>query len=395
VTSAVLTPFVRGKAAQDSARWWKRLLPVGEIDYKGRKITFSRDYLQGLAQSFNDQAYDQVPFQLAGDDNKHTNDVERFGGQVAAMQLRNDGLWIGLDPTERGEKVLRDNPNLGVSARIVEGYSRSDGKFYPKAVQHVLATLDPRIPGLGGWSAVEAANDVAVTIDLSGAQFSGEEEAPMPELTEDQQARLAKLLEIDPDQLSQAVAGLSEAQVGQLTGEDDLPEMSDEELDAIVDEAVRLEAAGLLDLDEDGDLEPAAAGTGLSNTEALALELAQTTGDENARQLKIISDQLDHERWLAERRKLTGSGVPPFIADLAQPLLEGAGHTVDLSGGNTVDAGQIMRKVLTEYAKLGDQLGIDVELGSPMDQPDDGEPAGEAARNDVVSRFKSQAFGIS
>jgi hypothetical protein len=338
-----------------------------------------------------------VPFQLAGDDNKHTNDVERFGGQVAAMQLRNDGLWIGLDPTERGEKVLRDNPNLGVSARIVEGYSRADGKFYPKAVQHVLATLDPRIPGLGGWSAVEAANDVAVTIDLSGAQFSGEEEAPMPELTEDQQARLAKLLEIDPDQLSQAVAGLSEAQVGQLTGEGEgeEPELSDEELDAIVDEAVRLEKAGLLNLDEDEDLEPAAAGTGLSNTEALALELAQTTGDENARQLGIITAQLDHERWLSERRKLVGSGVPPFIADLAQPLLEGAGHTVDLSGGSTVDAGQIMRKVLTEYAKLGDQLGIDVELGSPMDQPSDGEPAGEAARNDLVSRFKSQAFGIS
>jgi hypothetical protein len=390
VTSAVLTPFVRGGAAHtvQTQRWRKRLLPVGTIDYKGREIKFGRDYLEGLAQAFADRAYDQVPFQLADAENKHTNDVERFGGQVTDMSVEPDGLYIELQPTERAAKVLRDNPNLGVSARIVEGYGRSDGKFFPKAVQHVLATLDPRIPGLGGWSAVEAANDVAVTIDLSGAQFTGEEGPSMPELTEDQQARLAKLLEIDPGQLAQAVAGLSEEQVGQLNGDGggEEPELSDAELDAIVEEAMELERQGLLDEEE---LEPAAAGTGLSNTESLALELAQSTGDENARQLKIITAQLDKERWLSERRKMVASGVPPFIADLAQPLLEGAGHTIDLSGGSTVDAGQIMRKVLTEYAKLGDQLGIDVELGSPMDQPE-GEPAGEAAREELVTRFKQQ-----
>ena len=33
-----------------------------------------------------------------------------------------------------------------MSARIVEDYARSDGKFFTAAVQHVLGTLDPRIP---------------------------------------------------------------------------------------------------------------------------------------------------------------------------------------------------------------------------------------------------------
>src|SRR5205809_7930654 len=63
-------------------------------------------------------------------------------------QRHGDGLYIQAELTDRGEQVLRDNPYLGVSARIVENYNRSDGKFYKAAVQHVLGTLDPRLPGL-------------------------------------------------------------------------------------------------------------------------------------------------------------------------------------------------------------------------------------------------------
>lgn len=59
------------------------------------------------------------------------------------MAPADDGLYVTAQLTERGEAVLRDNPYLGVSARIVEQYRRADGKFYPAAMQHVLATLDP------------------------------------------------------------------------------------------------------------------------------------------------------------------------------------------------------------------------------------------------------------
>ena len=77
--------------------------------------------------------------------------------------------------TPRGEEVLRENPKLGVSARIVEDYARSDGKHFTAAIQHVLGTLDPRIPGLGAWEAIEAASPVPDTvIDLSGESFAGE-----------------------------------------------------------------------------------------------------------------------------------------------------------------------------------------------------------------------------
>jgi hypothetical protein len=401
--AAFLTPFELSTGETKGPRWWKRLLPVGSISYKGRTLTFDRGYLAGLAKSFTEQAYDQVPFQLAGDDNKHTNDVERFGGNVAAMEVRPDGLYIGVDPNERGAKVLADNPQLGVSARIVEAYDRADGRFFPKAIQHVLATLDPRVPGLGKWAAVETSNDDAavITYDLSGAEFAGSTppkgDSTMPDLTTEQQAQLAKLLEIPADKLAGLVAKLDDGSLDALSAADaDADaELTDAELDALVEQALAMDAAGLLD---DGSTTPAPAAdqqpepaAALSADERMAIELAQATADESHRQLGIINAQLDRERWQNERRKLTGAGCPPYIADLAQPLLEGAAHTVDLANGDTVDAGQIVRKILGEYAKITTQLGIDVELGSPMDEPGDGSAA--EARNDLVNRARAQMFG--
>jgi len=408
VTAAILTPFTGSRASQAGTRWWKKLLPVGEINYRGRVLKFDPGYLAGLVQSFRDKAYDQVPFQLAGDENKHTNDVERFGGKIADMELRPDGLYVGVEPTERGSRVLADNPACGVSARIVEQYDRSDGKFFPRAIQHVLATLDPRIPGMGGWEAVAASNDAEITFDLSAEQFTTTKETGMPDLTDEQADKLAKLLKLDPDKITALVEGLpnlSQADIdglnGDDSGEDDSGEGAPEDgaqaiadaIDGMSDEELAALEAELEAEDAEAEPEPEPAGAGLSSEAALALELAQATGDENARQLAVITGQLDHERWLNERQKLVGGGTPPYIADLAAPLLEGAGHVVDLAGGKSVDAGQVMRKVLSEYQKLGQQLGLGVELGTEMDEP---EQRGQAAteRDEVVTRAKAQLFGI-
>jgi hypothetical protein len=80
-------------------------------------------------------------------------------------------------PTDEGERLLRTNPNLGISARIIEGYERSDGRYFPAAFQHVLGTLDPRIPALGPWEPVaEMSNEGPVPVlDLSkGYYFEGQ-----------------------------------------------------------------------------------------------------------------------------------------------------------------------------------------------------------------------------
>jgi len=390
VTTAVLTPFTGARAVELSGRVWrKRVLPVGDVDYKGRTLHFTRDYLAGLAQSFRERAYDQVPFQLAGNDNSHTNDVERFGGEVTSFDLEPDGLYIKLAATERGEKVLKENPNLGVSARIVEDYARSDGKFFTAAVQHVLGTLDPRIPGLGGWQAVEASNDVETVLDLSTFSFTGEEKTVSGEqFTAEERGQLAKLLQLPEDKIDALVA-LAGSDLGLLTG-DGSEELSDEELAQLIAD---MPADELAELQAEFEGEVAAMAPGLSNQAAMAIEMANVRADENARQLSVITTELDGQRYEAERARLVrDSGVPPFIVELARPLLEGTGHTVDLSNGKAVDAGQIMRKVLSEYAKAAKMMDLSVEMGSAMDEPDQ-QGVAQQERDDVVSRARAQMFG--
>lgn len=180
MSAVVVTPLLHGSQAIELAAgtWAKKLLPVGTVEYRGRMLRFDRPYLEGIVQAFGSGAYDQVPFQLADAGNSHTNDPERTRGWVTGMQLRDDGLYVMVETTEAGNQVLSANPRLGVSARIVEDYARSDGKYYPAAVQHVLGTLDPRIPELGPWQRTDLSNSYGfepdMVIDLSSSDWDGE-----------------------------------------------------------------------------------------------------------------------------------------------------------------------------------------------------------------------------
>jgi hypothetical protein len=526
VTAAVLTPFTADDAVELGNRAWrKKLLPVGEVEYKGRMLHFTRDYLGRLVQAFNSRAYDQVPFQLADAANTHTNDPERTRGEITAMELGDDGLYVTAVVTPDGEKVLQANPKLGVSARIVEDYARSDGRHFPQAVQHVLGTLDPRIPGLGPWQAIEAASPVPDTvIDLSGGTFAGtvdldwtavneeragekahdtasatakrdwmearggagapaaglhgkqvlgrtaqgntvrgqydhgsgqvldkyggrtpvthvqaaDAPAPLPAsappsmpgdlfagrdggidltteapegtaamadldaLTDEQKARLAKLLELPDDQLDALAAGgmvLTAAELEALTGPDDGSGedggLTDAELDELVAAAGELDAAGLLG--DDGapvngtaDYEGEPVSAGLSAEAQFAINLANARAEETQRELSVITARLREEDYQGEKRRLADLGVPPYITELARPLLEGAGHAVELANGRTVDSGAIMRRVLTEYARQARLLDLGAELGSPMDEPEDAvREQADQQRDDIVSRYKA------
>jgi len=131
MAALVYTPLVRGHAIElsGSRLWRNKLLPVGQVDYKGRKLQFTRPYLQDLASAFTAKAYDQVPFQLC---RGRQFPYQRRGAvrrQVVDADVDENGLWITVRPTERGQKILEENPLVGVSASM------------PR----------PRIPGLGGW----------------------------------------------------------------------------------------------------------------------------------------------------------------------------------------------------------------------------------------------------
>jgi hypothetical protein len=444
MTAAVLTPFSSSEAVELAAQTWrKRLLPVGNVDYKGRTLKFTRDYLGQLVRAFNDRAYDQVALQLADAQNTHTNDPERFRGEVTGMELGDDGLYVTVRTTEAGSKVLEENPRLGVSARIVEGYARSDGKSFPAAVQHVLATLDPRIPGLGAWQAIEAATPVPESVlDLSGESFTAlagggkaakkaakaqrkaakasdqqsgtasdpagadpEGGAVMAGLTTEQQARLDKLLALPDDVLDRLAAGgtvVTPEELAALTSGDDGEPDEDEEAAALADEIAAMSDEDLAALEAEFNAQVAGAETpapqperepvaaGMSAEAQFAIDLANAKADETARELAVVTARLREEDYQGEKRRLADMGVPPYITELARPLLEGAGHAVELSNGKTVDAGAVMRRVLSEYARQARLLDLDVELGSPMDEPEEAVRAqAETTREDVVARFKS------
>jgi hypothetical protein len=428
-TFAVLTPFTASRAVELGNRTWvKKVLPVGDVAYQGRMLHFTRDYLGKIVRSFQDRAYDQVPFQLADSRNTHTNDPERTRGEITGMELRDDGLYVTAQLTPEGEQVLTANPRLGVSARIVEGYDRSDGRFFPAAIQHVLGTLDPRIPGLGGWEAIEASNPVGAeqVFDLSsevfvkppkkhkkagkaakhtdlagdgaGTDLEGTDGMPdLRNLNEAEQARLAALLALPDDTLEVLAAGgtvLTPDELDALTAPDSAGdgteggegEMTDEELDALIAAADAADAAGLLG-DYQAEGEPVAA---LSSEAQFAIDLAVARQEETARELAVVTARLREEDYQAEKRHLADMGVPPYITELARPLLENAGRAIELANGKTVDAGGLVRRVLTEYASQVRLLDLGTELGSPHDEPDDaGAEQATESRNETVARFKN------
>lgn len=445
MTTTMLTPMDRGKARPSGASLWrKQLLPIAKIDYKGRVIDFTRAYLADLVKAFNDRAYDQVPFQLADSANTHTNDPERFRGDIAALELTDDGLDVIVAASDAGAKVLRENPNLGVSARIVENYARADGRHFPAAVQHVLGTLDPRITGLRPWQAVEAANDDGDVLDLTDAKYSappttavasppgmnvaglgggggggsttvtftadgGKPESQQQDptgtpteehtmaFTADQEARLAKLLDL-PDDKFDAMLATAEAEPEPEPAAD---ELSDEELQALI--------ASLPDADEpaaetepeaepapEGDKEPV--GASLTAEAQAAIDLANSRAEETSLELARVTTALNRAAFEKERDHYSREyGIPPRITDLARPVLEGEGHVVELSNGNSVDAGAIVRKVLSEVGKTVRMLDLSGELGSPLDGGRDAERAAEEQaakdRHDMVGRVR-QMTGI-
>jgi hypothetical protein len=391
--AALLTPWVQSPAVELGNRVWKkRVLPIGEISYQGRTLKFTPDYLKGLETAFKDGAYDYVPFQLADAANTHTNDPERYRGAITDMRAEPDGLWVYLSPTERGEQVLKENPYLGVSARIVEQYNRADGKFYPAAVQHVLGTHDPRVVQLGPWQSVEMANGPQLVIDLTTASFAGEENA-MPDLTPQQQANLSRLLDMDPAKLDQLIGqpAAPEAPQGDGSSPD---ELSDQELSDLI-EAMSDEELGELEEEFLTETGAGMAATGLTAEAQMAIDLANARADENERQLGVFAQEFDKQRFEAEKRSLADLGVPGYITELARPLLQSNGHTVDLANGSRVDAGQVMRKVLSEYAKMAQMLDLSTESGSEWDEPPGAQPSAvEQARQSVIDRARQQ-MGLS
>jgi hypothetical protein len=334
----------------------KRILPKATISYRGRKISFDDQYLTDLAQSFNDKAYDQVAFMLADTNNSHTLDPERFGGEVLGCEVGDDGLYATIQVTPAAAQVLKENPKLGVSARILENYQRSDGKQFPRALQHVLGTLDPVIPGLGTWEEVALSNGVAPenVIDLSATSYEELEHMATRadnlqrvaeatdmtvealealEMTDEELAIFSSAFASDEEPTATTDAtGTTDAddelieEPGQdalLT--DDAPETA--ETAEVVDEPTEEEIAAAVEALSDEELDQLAAELGITEDEAAEDEDEETSAEETPAEETTaeevpaeITEPTDEE--LAERLG-TGEFGSGLVEDSPDPDLTG------------------------------------------------------------------------
>lgn len=337
-------------AAPGSRVFRKQVLKVGTINYKGRRLDFTPDYLDGLVTAFQDKAFDSVPLVFTDERNSHTQDVERIRGEIIGFERRGDRLdALVRASNDKAATLLRENPNIGVSVRIEQPLERADGKRYPAAIQHVLATANPRLTGMAPWEPVDLAADGVPVIDLSTYDFadggetaddSNTEETTMADspaspFTAEQEAALKAMLAdiIKPTE-----------QEAPKPAEGEYVEPSDEELERI--------ASALL---EDAE-EPEPAGAALSVDDGEAVELAARL-DAQAIELAQMRAERDQERYARLADSLTKDhGIPPEIIAMAKPVLHGS-HPVELSNGSTVDAADVLRKVmvaLSDHTRLVD-----------------------------------------
>lgn len=380
----VYTPFDLSEAVPAGRRrFWKQVLPVTTINYKGHKVKFDKRFHMDLAQSFKDEAFDQVPVVFATPENAHNMDPRNFGGDVLDMQVRPKGLFALIEADETAAKAIEKNPKLGVSARIRQGLEKSDGRKFDRAIEHICLTMNPRVTGMEPWQAVDLSDEDAdiEVVDLTAENYGKEEDMGVRRTAKKAASSKKAKGPIDLSALSdeqfQNLLDLAET----LTADpEDLDEVELDEdgnpiEDEVEDEPVRkvrrkkskTKITVEKDSEDEGD-----EGDDLDDPDA---DLSDDDADNVIRagersQFQQMRYDLAERDWRTERATLTAAGVPPFMLDLAEPFLSLPDAVViDLSDDeDPLDATEAMRKMLDGIRGVVDLTG---EMGHQIDLTSD------------------------
>ena len=94
---------------------------------------------------------------------------------------------------------------------------------------------------------------------------------------------------------------------------------------------------------------------------------------------------LAEERWGRERDEYISAGVPAFMLDLAEPVLALPDSlTIDLSDDESIDATDIIRKILDGAKGVVDLTG---EMGHQIDLSDDEDDEATALLNEWDKQY--------
>lgn len=177
-------PAYELESPDEGKRRFKRaILPVGaKINYeKGgvkKTLNFTRDLLDRMIANAKDKAFAQVPF-LAMHPKDPAVNPDHYYGEVVGLDRDDAWLYGIFETTERGAKLLQENPKLPVSVGFFENYfRRADEKKFGPTLQHVAATYTPYVPSLGdGWAKVlSEENEADEVVDLTGAHYGASDE---------------------------------------------------------------------------------------------------------------------------------------------------------------------------------------------------------------------------
>jgi hypothetical protein len=376
---AIQAPVSAGQAvelARQSRLFRKQVLRTGRINYRGRQLVFDDAYLDGLVKAYQERAFDSVPLVFAPADNSHTQDITRIRGEVIGLERTPEGLdAIVRASNDEAATLLRENPNIGVSVRIEQPIERADGRTWDAAVQHVLATANPRLTGMSPWQPVDLAADGVPVIDLTSYDF-----ADGGETADDSNTEETTMADSPASPFTAEQEAALKAMLADIIKPTEAPAPAEGEYVAPSDEELERIAAELL---EDAE-EPEPAGAALSVDDGEAVELAARL-DAQAIELAQMRAERDAERYARLADSLTKDhGIPPEIIAMAKPVLHGS-HPVELSNGSTVDAADVLRKVmvaLSDHTRL-----VDLSRSTAYDKGAD-----EAAQDMTKARQDADSY---
>lgn len=381
-------PVQAEKAEKVGPRMFRKtIMRAGHITKGAHDVNVDRPFLEQLVQNFTAGLRESVTLQLADRLNRHNEDPERTRGKLSGLELTANDELVGIfETSDDGAKLLETYPYIGCSPSIDMAFSRADGRAAGPTLLHVAATTDPEVAKLGDWLPLSA--EYEQVIDLSApaeaprtqeiqdsATPGGDtpEGDPVASLTDEQIAKLLKLIEGD--------GGSDTATAQDKNDPDDDPEFTEAELKAMATPEVEEPAAEVKAEDRAPELVAA------SHETNEALELANARIDAQAIQLARLRKERDDERYAAEVLSLAKDfAVPVEITEMAKPLLYGTGHTLELSAGQKVDAGQIVRRCLKE---MGSRLMAHLDLGAEYGTADAQDDA--TRRQAELDEFVKQA----
>jgi hypothetical protein len=313
---------------------------------------------------------------FAGEKNEHNMDPRNFGGDVIDMQYRgpgaDQGTWALIEADKAAAKEIRRNPRLGVSARIKQAINKSDGRTFKRAVNHVLLTMNPRV-STEPWQAVDLSEETdKLVVDLTAVEFKEGK----------QMAKKVKTATVTVPRDADGNIDLSELDTEAFEGLLDLAAAvaEDERLGDYVEDAedgddepevrktkkkksktkVTVEKESEEDDDEDDDDD--------ADDEDEDTDLSESLTQDEVDDLRALRSERAAERWETERAKLSSKGDPPFMLDLAEPVMSSVqSMTIDLSDDETVDARKVIKSMLEKSVGLVD---LSEEEGHMLDLSD-------------------------